>query len=316
MLRSLRLRIRAFFAPARVRAELDDELRFHMEEQARIYMREGIPADEAARRARLRFGIMEATANPDSGDRDANNAAELLRDVRYAARALWRDRGLAVAGVLTLALGIGATTAVFSAVNAVMLRELPFANADRLVRLRESNPERGWSTYSVSHPNFLDWRARNQSFEAMAASADASLILNTGADIDVVRGAAISAEPVFVTLPLSYRKDQRVLIGPDGKQEPVPLTVLGERARQMLVSRATKQVYLRMDAGMNAQEFLTVMDTLKDGGVEAGILRGFVGPNDVERIRQRRLRDAGAERVAADDRPVVRGCTIAKCYYS
>jgi len=83
------------------------------------------------------------------------------------------------------------------------------------------------------------------------------------------RGTAINAEPVFVTLPLSYRKDQRVLIGPDGKQEAVPLSVLGERARQMLVSRATKQVYLRMDAGMNAQEFLTVMDTLKDGGVEA-----------------------------------------------
>jgi biopolymer transport protein ExbD len=74
---------------------------------------------------------------------------------------------------------------------------------------------------------------------------------------------------VFVTLPLSYRKDQRVLIGPEGKQEAVPLDVLGERARQMLVSRQTKQVYLRMDAGMNAQEFLTVMDTLKDGGVEA-----------------------------------------------
>ena len=82
------------------------------------------------------------------------------------------------------------------------------------------------------------------------------------------RGTAISAEPVFVTLPLSYRKDQRVLIGPEGKQEAVPLRVLGERARQMLVSRTTKQVYLRMDAGMNAQEFLTVMDTLKDGGVE------------------------------------------------
>ncbi len=82
------------------------------------------------------------------------------------------------------------------------------------------------------------------------------------------RGTSISAEPVFVTLPLSYRKDQQVLIGPDGKQEAVPLRVLGERARQMLVSRASKQVYLRMDAGMNAQEFMTVMDTLKDGGVE------------------------------------------------
>jgi biopolymer transport protein ExbD len=59
-----------------------------------------------------------------------------------------------------------------------------------------------------------------------------------------------------------------VLIGPEGKQEPVPLAVLGERARQMLVARATKQVYLRMDAGMTAQEILTVFDTLKDGGVE------------------------------------------------
>jgi biopolymer transport protein ExbD len=60
-----------------------------------------------------------------------------------------------------------------------------------------------------------------------------------------------------------------VLLGPDGKQEPVALDVLGERTRQMLVSRASKQVYLRMDAAMNAQEFLRVMDTLKDGGVEA-----------------------------------------------
>ena len=82
------------------------------------------------------------------------------------------------------------------------------------------------------------------------------------------RGTAISAEPVFVTLPLSYRSDQRVLIGPEGKQEPVRLEILAERARQMLVSRSTKQVYLRMDAGVNAQEFLRVMDTLKDGGVE------------------------------------------------
>jgi len=82
------------------------------------------------------------------------------------------------------------------------------------------------------------------------------------------RGTSISAEPVFVTLALSYRKDQRVFIGLEGKQEAVPLTVLGERARQMLVSRATKQVYLRMDAGVNAQEILAVMDTLKDGGVE------------------------------------------------
>ena len=94
------------------------------------------------------------------------------------------------------------------------------------------------------------------------------------------RGTVINAEPVYVTLPLSYRKDRRVLLGPDGKQEPVALDVLGERARQLLVSRATKQVYLRMDAGMNAQEFLTVMDSLKDGGVEAVGLVALDAPRE------------------------------------
>ena len=74
---------------------------------------------------------------------------------------------------------------------------------------------------------------------------------------------------MYVTLPLSYRKDKRVAIGPLGKEEMVPIGVLGERARQALVSRQTKQVFLRMDAGVNAQEFLNVMDTLKAGGVEA-----------------------------------------------
>jgi biopolymer transport protein ExbD len=83
------------------------------------------------------------------------------------------------------------------------------------------------------------------------------------------RGTSITAEPIYVTVPLSYRKDKRVLIGPTGKEEPVPLEVLGERARQALVARQTKQVFLRMDAGVNAQEFLAVMDSLKDGGVEA-----------------------------------------------
>ena len=68
---------------------------------------------------------------------------------------------------------------------------------------------------------------------------------------------------------MSYRKDRRVSIGPSGKEEMVPIGALGERARQTLVARQTKQVFLRMDADVNAQEFLNVMDSLKAGGVEA-----------------------------------------------
>ena len=95
------------------------------------------------------------------------------------------------------------------------------------------------------------------------------------------RGAPISAEPVYVTLPSSYRKDRRVFIGPLGKEESVPIDVLGERARQSLVSRQSKQVFLRMDASVNAQEFLAVMDSLKDGGVEAVGLVALDAPNAV-----------------------------------
>src|SRR5262245_4347108 len=127
----------------------------------------------------------------------------LLQDLRFGARMLWKNPGFTLVILLTLSLGIGANTAIFSVVNAVMLRQLPFKNSDRLVRLRESNPERGWPSFSVSHPNFLDWRARNQTFEAMAATADASFNLNTGGDVEVIRGAAITADflPVLGVSP-------------------------------------------------------------------------------------------------------------------
>ncbi len=118
----------------------------------------------------------------------------LLNDLRYGARMLLKNPGFTLIVLLTLALGIGANTAIFSVVNAVMLRQLPFTNPDRLVRLNESNPERGWPTFSASHPNFLDWRARNQSFEAIAATSGASFNLKAGQDVEVVRGAVITTD--------------------------------------------------------------------------------------------------------------------------
>jgi putative ABC transport system permease protein len=127
----------------------------------------------------------------------------LLQDLRYGARMLLKNPGFTLIVLLTLALGIGANTAVFSAVNAVMLRQLPFANPDRLVRLNESNPERGWPTFSVSQPNFLDWRARNQTFEALAATIGENFNLNAGGEIEVVQGASVTADflPVLGVTP-------------------------------------------------------------------------------------------------------------------
>ena len=104
---------------------------------------------------------------------------------------------------MALALGTGANTAIFSVVNAVMLRPLPFADPGRLIRIWESNPEGGWPTFSVSHPNFLDWRARATAFERLAAITGGSYSMTSGGDAEIVRGYAVTADflPLLGTTP-------------------------------------------------------------------------------------------------------------------
>jgi putative ABC transport system permease protein len=116
-----------------------------------------------------------------------------LQDLRYAARALRKSPGFTAIAALTLALGVGATTAIFSVVNAVMLRPLPFTEPDRLVRIWESNLERGWATFAVSHPNFLDWRSQSRAFESLAATNNAGFTWTSNGEAEVVLGLSVTA---------------------------------------------------------------------------------------------------------------------------
>ena len=93
----------------------------------------------------------------------------LWQDLKFGARMLAKNPGFTAVAVLTLALGIGANTAIFSVVNAVLLRPLPYPEPDRLIRVWESNPQRGWLDFSASAPNFEDWRKSNQVFSQLAA---------------------------------------------------------------------------------------------------------------------------------------------------
>src|SRR5215210_1146671 len=94
----------------------------------------------------------------------------LLQDLRYAIRMLLRKPGFTVIAVVTLALGIGANTAIFSIVNGVLLRPLPYKDADRIIVLWQNQLQKGIAEDDVSPANFLDWRERNQVFEEMAAA--------------------------------------------------------------------------------------------------------------------------------------------------
>ena len=188
-----RARLRALFRRETVLQDIEEELRIHVEMETEKNMKRGLQLDAARAAALKSFGNLGRNTELGYEIRGGGWLEALWQDLRYGARMLLKNPGFTAVVLLTLSLGIGANTAIFSVVNTVMLRQLPFPNPDRLVRLNESNPERGWPTFSVSHPNFLDWRSRNQTFEALAATSSANFNLNAGGEVEVIRGADITA---------------------------------------------------------------------------------------------------------------------------
>jgi putative ABC transport system permease protein len=145
--------------------ELESHLQFHIEDN----LRAGMTPQAARRDALLKLGGLEQTKESYRDQRGLPFLESLLRDLRFAIRLLSKDCTFTVMAVLTLALGIGANTAIFSVVNEVLLRPLPYNNADRLVMVWEQNPHRGWFENIVSAANFLDWKKQNDVFTDMAA---------------------------------------------------------------------------------------------------------------------------------------------------
>ncbi len=156
MLRKLGASVRSLFRPGRMEGELDDELAFHVERETEENVRRGMGLEEARRAALLRFGGV-AKAREESVEASRTVLLEtVVQDIRYGLRTLSRSPGYATAAVLTLALGIGANTAIFSVVHGVLLQSLPYGGGDQLVRLRVDGPGAGIEDGRFSAPEVND----------------------------------------------------------------------------------------------------------------------------------------------------------------
>ncbi len=166
-IRTARLHLRSLFRETRVDRELDDELRYHLERLTDDFVASGM-SRAAARYAALReMGPLQQRREECRDARGIALIDSLRQDVRFALRSLRKSPGFSTVAILSLALGIGANTTIFSFVNAVLLRPLPYPEPQRLVVLREQ-PVGSQETVHGHPVNFLEWRARARSFGALA----------------------------------------------------------------------------------------------------------------------------------------------------
>ena len=198
--------------------EGDDELGFHMDMRVRDYMARGMTEEEARAAARERLGdVDELRRELDGWDRVERRRewlSELGQDIRYGLRTLGRAPGFSAMAVVTLALGIGATTAIFSLVYSVLLAPLPYPSPERLLQVFETSPQ-GSLRNPVSAGNVVDWQQGARSFSALGAYGSGSPVTLTG-DGDATRVVLASMQPVVMRALDVAPELGRTLVAGDG----------------------------------------------------------------------------------------------------
>ena len=171
-LRILSARLCGLLRREAVIGDIDEEMRCHLEMEVEANVGRGMPPAEARRAALKSFGNFDSVRQRAWEVRGGGMLETFFQDLRYGARVLARNPAFTAVAVLTLALGIGANTAIFSVVDQLLLRPLPYPGADRIVMLWEVAPDGSVRQNPVSPANFQSWRQQTASYEGMAAFVD------------------------------------------------------------------------------------------------------------------------------------------------
>jgi predicted permease len=200
--------IKQLFTRRRIYDDLGEEIRQHIDEKTEALMAGGMNREEAARAARREFGNI---THIEERGREAwmwPLAESLWADLKFAIRQLSKNAGFASIAIATLALGIGATTAIFSLVNAVLLRPLPFPESDRLMWISQQDHSLpGVAPEALSYPDYFDWRAQNHTLSGLASYEGGGVTLETAGEFLRLDSQTVSANffDVLATAPLLGR---------------------------------------------------------------------------------------------------------------
>jgi putative ABC transport system permease protein len=238
----LRSRLGANFRRSTQERDMDAELHFHVMAYTEDLVRNGMSRTEAARRARIEFGGIEQAKESCRDARGASLIKDLIFDLRFGLRILWKNPGFAAIAVLTLGLGIGATTAIFSVVSAVLLKPLTIKEPSRVVYVQEQ-----WHGIfpDLSVGNFADIRSQDSSFRKLCGSHDGSFNLATEDTPERVQGEYVTADyfDVFGVQPITGR----VFTAEEDQPGRAQVIIISERlwrtqlqADQQVVGRALR----------------------------------------------------------------------------
>lgn len=252
----LHARLRAILRARRADAELNEELSVHLELQRRENIRRGMTDEEAARRAHIALGGVEQTWESTREGRPLHGLETFVRDVRYALRLIRRSPAFAIVTVLTVALAVGANTAIFSIVNGVLLRRLPYAQPDRLVRVYLVNPAQEITDGRLSVPEVGDWTARTRTLSSLAGAVGIPMIL-TGQGEPTEHQVAIVVGDLFGTLGVPAQIGRTLT--EDDLRKAIPNAVISDRLWSTRFGRDAAILGRRIVMGNLASTIVGVM---------------------------------------------------------